>query len=119
MFLFSLIAAIIVYLPIIADNTVITNETITQTTTITGSTFTYTEGATCVVKQSDTTQSVVSDLDGWCNYQLTPNAIFTVEVTEVSNDPLLPGAVWGFTCKSANVHEEYPQAIYGVGCQRS
>jgi hypothetical protein len=110
MFLFSLIAAIIVYLPIIST----ANEPIT----VTGSTFTYTEGATCVIKQSDTTQSVISDLDGWCIYQLTPNATFTVEVTETSDNPLLPGAVWGFNCKSTNVPEEYPQSIYGIGCQR-
>ena len=113
MFLLSLIAAAIIYLPIVA------NEPIAPVTaTVTGSTFTYTEGASCVVKQFGTDQTVISDLDGWCIYQITPNETFGVEITETSDNPLLPGAVWGFTCTSADVAEEYPQHIYGTGCQR-
>lgn len=115
MFLISLIVAIIVvYLPIVSNNTT----TVAHNTTVTGSTFTYTTGATCVIRQSETVQTVVSDEKGWCDYQLTPNALFTVEVQETSDNPLYPGAVWSFTCTAASTGEEYPQNIYGVGCLR-
>ena len=113
MSLFSFIAAIIIYLPIVGNNAP------TTPTTVFGSTFTMTEGATCIVKQGDSTQTVISDFDAWCDYQLLPSTEFTVEITEVSDNELLPGAVWGFTCTSTDVSEEYPQHIYGPGCQRS
>lgn len=92
---------------------------VTSPVQVTGHTYTYTEGATCIVRQAGVTQTVTSDSDLWCTYHLTPRQPFTVNVYETSDDPAMPGAAWGFACQAADVSEEYPQAIYGPGCKRS
>ena len=117
MFLFSFIAAIIVYLPVIATDSSIA-PSVPMVATVNGSTYTYTEGATCVVTQSELIQTVISDDGGGCQYTLTPSILFEVAVYETSVDPTMPGAVWAFTCIAASESEEYPQSIYGPGCQR-
>jgi hypothetical protein len=118
MFLFSIMAAIIVYLPVISNSSIQSVVVAPPTPIVLGTTFTYTEGATCIIKQNGVMQTVVSNDHAWCDYTLTPNSLFEVEVYETSDSPQLPGAVWAFTCMAASVAEEYPQNVYGVGCAR-